>query len=88
MIKKINLLYCIFIIMGVRAGVMGASIGDALFLMSIVGYAGYLKWLESKEIPDYKQIFQEELNQLNNKVSGIIIKETKPNQPMQNKRFF
>lgn len=88
MIKKINLLYAIFVILGIRAGIMGASIGDAMFLVSIVGYAAYLKWLEAKEMPDYKALFQEELNKINNKVSGLVVKETKPDPHQQLKRFF
>ena len=79
----------IFSILGLRAGILGASIGDALFLIGYLGLVGYRKHLENQRINDLNEEVKAEIGQLKTMVATMGLKNSpKMNELPAGKRFF
>lgn len=88
-LNKLNHPLLVFLVLGIRSGILGASIGDALFLISYVGYVAYQKYLENQRKEDINEKIKSEIGELKNMVSAMGLKNTaKPNELPTGKRFF
>lgn len=79
----------VFSILGLRAGILGASIGDALFLIGYLSYISYKKYLENQRINDLNEEVKSEISQLKTMVATMGLKNSpKMNEIPAGKRFF
>lgn len=86
---KLNHPLLIFTILGVRAGLFGSSIGDALFLIGYLSYVGYNNYLESQRKNDINAEIKAEIGELRNIISAVGLKNNvRPNEIPTGKRFF
>lgn len=79
----------IFSILGLRAGILGSSIGDALFLIGYLGFIGYKKYLENQRVNDLNEEVKAEIGQLKTMVATMGLKNSpKVNDIPAGKRYF
>lgn len=89
---------CILILIGLRASIFGAGIGDALAIGFICALQGFIKWndnnlLLKKQIP-LDQKVEKDLQDIRAAMSGLMIKSSmRPtvntsNEPTQPMKFF
>jgi hypothetical protein len=88
-LKKINHPLLVFIVLGLRAGILGTSFGDALFLVGYLSFLAFSNFIESKRKDDLNDQVKAEISELKNVVSSIALK-TNPKIPQgpDIKRFF
>ena len=82
------LIMSIFSLIGLRCAIYGANIGDALFLISIVGIFAYEKYLDNKKEKPVNDEVKSDLETLKNVVSSLSMKHTKPAAEQVFKRMF
>jgi len=90
-IKNSNHILLVFCLFGIRAGIFGASIGDALFFIGFMSLIGYREYIKSKEIPDINVTLKEELKELKDYINANQLKEISKQQEYQQpniKRYF
>lgn len=54
--KSLHFLEIAFIVLALKTLVTGTSIGDALVLMAIVAYVGYVRWVDKGIIKDKEEL--------------------------------
>ena len=74
--KKINPVMVIFLLLGLRAAILGSDIGMAIALASICSLYGFKEYLKSKQVPDINKAVIEELAAIKNYVTGLSMKQT------------
>lgn len=96
-IVSLDFAIIVFVLIGLRITFVGASIGDALAIISLVGLRGFNNWLETKQQAIKQQTLSEDvikqLEDMKTSMSGLIIKNsmrpTSPNsEPPALKKFF
>lgn len=88
-LMKLNHPLLIFVVLGLRAGVFGSSIGDAIFLIGYLGFLGYHKYLENLRKEDINDKVKSEIAELRTMVSTMGLKSgIKPQDIPSGKRFF
>lgn len=89
-----NLPEMAFVIFSIRLAVLGASIGDALALISVVAYLGYKHWIEKSKV-EYTDEIKQKLEELEKSVTALKIGKVVNNNNLKGqqneqkvKRFF
>lgn len=84
-----NTTVAVFVLIGLRITVMGASIGDAIAILGLCALQGANKWMENaKEIAELNargidDELKQEMTDIKNHVSAILIKNSvRPNAPV------
>lgn len=89
-----NFVTSVFVLIGLRITVMGASIGDALAIIGVCGLIGFKQWLDAQVKDDVNAELKKEITDIKSHMSALLIKASvrppvqpsaEPNQP---KRFF
>jgi hypothetical protein len=76
------------ILLGLRA-LYDFSLAQAFVTLGFIGLYAYTKFLEQKEHPDYVTMFSKELEEIKNKMSGLVLKQsTSKTAATEGKRFF
>lgn len=65
----------VFVLIGLRITVAGASIGDALAIISLVGLKAFNNWLASQKKEDINATVSKELEDIKTTVSGLMVKQ-------------
>ena len=90
LIKK-NIPELIFLAFSIRLISVGATLGEALALISFVGIYGFLKFLEKSKMEDQQKITAE-LENLKNAIQSVKmaqgLKKQHESQTTPNKRYF
>ena len=89
-IFSINFILCVFVSLGMRIAVQGASIGDAFALLSVCGLLAFLKWVDLKKDINLEAKIQNQLNDIKASVGGLMMKNSvRPSTSDQTmKKFF
>ena len=87
----------VFVLIGLRITFVGASIGDALAIISLVGLRGFNNWLETKRLIIERQTLTDEvvkqLEDMKTSMSGLMLKsvmrpDTSSAEKQMIKKFF
>lgn len=83
----------IFVLLGLRSVIVGANVGDAMFMFSVAAIVGYRDYLKSKITPDINKELKEELNNIRTYVSAMAMKQglketVKEEKKPEFKRYF
>lgn len=99
-ILSINFNTLVFVLIGIRIAIYGASIGDAIAIAALSGLVGFIRWSESQKLMDYnkslendiagmKVTLEKELTDIKSSVGGLVIKNTlRPSSTDQGPRKF
>lgn len=92
-ILSVNFIATIFVLIGLRITFVGASIGDALTILSICGLQAFYKWVETQKQENIGENLQKELADIKSHVSALAIKNSiRPTGPSADapvmKKFF
>jgi hypothetical protein len=89
-ILSVNVTVFIFFLIGVRITAVGASIGDALAIVSLCALQGFNAWLKQQEKPDINIELKKEVSDIKAYISGLSIKAglKSPSPSQENRRFF
>lgn len=75
LLTSVNTVLIVFTLLGLRAVVYGASIGDALFILSIAALLGLKDYLKSIQTPDINEEIKKEIDSIRTYVSAMSIKQ-------------
>lgn len=73
---SINYPVLVFFTVGMRITVFGASIGDAIVILSLCAYKGLVKWIENQKNESLTDEVKKELNDIKAHVSSLVIKNS------------
>jgi hypothetical protein len=90
---SMNFTVLVFVLIGLRVTIMGASIGDALVIAAICGLQGLNRYLETIKTNDINEKLAQELSEIKSHMSGLMIKNSvRPTSPTPDapvmKKFF
>jgi hypothetical protein len=90
---SMNFTVLVFVLIGLRVTIMGASIGDALVIAAICGLQGLNRYLETIKTNDINEKLAQELSEIKSHMSGLMIKNSvRPTAPTTEapvmKKFF
>ncbi len=84
----------IFLIYSIRLIAVGATIGDAIALISLVGIYGFVKFMDRHRVEQYNEL-KEEIENLKNNIQSVKLsvglrKQNEPQAPSNGikKRYF
>lgn len=92
LLKK-NLPQIVFAAFGLRLICLGASIGDAIALISLVAIYGFMHFMDKDKVEQFEDI-QDQLKKMNDAISGTRLAQnltpmrTTSNEPKKEKRYF
>lgn len=87
-----NFAVVVFVLIGLRITLCGASIGDALALLSVCGLQAFNKWVEGQKVEPLNEKVTKDLEEIRSHMSGLMIKNSIKPQPGDsttvNRKFF
>lgn len=92
-IVSLDFAIIVFVLIGLRITFVGASIGDALAIISLVALKGFNNWLKSKEAEPLSEKVAKELEDIKTSMSGLMAKnlmrpQTQSTEKPSMKKFF
>lgn len=91
-LKQYDFILITFVLLGLRALAVEPGVGFALTSMAFASLIGFKRWQEAQAKPDISAEIRKEMEELNTKLSGIMMRgvvkssQTPPNAEI--KRFF
>ena len=82
-LKEINPFLLIFILLGLRSTILGASFGDALVFASVCGIFALEKYIVWKKGPDINADLKIQLDQIKSYVTGLTMKQSAKKDPIE-----
>lgn len=95
-----NFIVLIFVLVGLRATILGAGIGDAIAILGLCGLVGFNQWVDAKKdvalihVNNIDAEIRKEISDIRAHMSALLIKSTiRPNvapvsDAMTTKKFF
>lgn len=87
-IKKINVLMCLLLAVGIRMLFPDAGFALSLFGIGAMGLYAYQMYLNKRYTKSLDETVREELNNIKSVVSGMAVKNGLKPQPKDNQKFF
>lgn len=82
LVLSVNFNIAIFVLIGLRVTVVGASIGDAIAFLSVCSLLGALRWLDAQKQEPLSEKLEKELSEIKANMSTLVLKNSvKPPTP-------